>query len=134
MQARTLEPARTINRDIVVIFGYVDETHFYYAHISSNADDRFHNILMKVDGTERQTIHKENLPEARLSDEEHTIRVRHSRSGEIAVFVDDMKEPLMTAKDPSYPVGLVGFGAFDDRAEFSHVLVKGELVTSGNQP
>ena len=34
LRAKTLEPATTVRRDVVLIFGYVDPTHFYYVHIS----------------------------------------------------------------------------------------------------
>jgi hypothetical protein len=100
--------------------------HYYYAHLSSNSDDTFHNIIMKVTGTERETIDRETLPEARLTDDWHTIRVEHETSGAIRVYVDDLEIPLMTAQDTTYPAGSVGFGSFDDRALFDDVVVSGQ--------
>ncbi|RKX34092.1 MAG: hypothetical protein DRP71_08175 [Verrucomicrobia bacterium] len=128
LRAMTLEPDTVTKRDVVLIFGYVDDVHYYYAHISALTDDTFHNIIMKVDGDQRSTIHREILPEARLTGGWHTIRVQHQRRGEIKVYVDDLDNPLMTADDTDYPVGSVAFGSFDDRALFDDVLVSGELV------
>lgn len=129
-RARSLEPATTINRDVVVIFGYVDETHFYYAHLSSNSDDRFHTVIMKVMGDERETIDLEDGPRAPLAGDWHDIRLTHASTGAIAVYVDDMETPVMTAQDTAYPTGRVGFGCFDDRAQFDDVRVEGAVTAS----
>lgn len=119
LAAATLEPDTTINRDVCLIFGYRDDTHFYYAHVSSNSDNKVHNVIMRVDGDSRARINLEKDPEARLKSGWTTIKVRHGADGSIKVFVDDMKKPLMTADDTTYPVGKIGFGAFDDRAAFA---------------
>lgn len=125
LRARTLEPASVVNRDVVVIFGYVDATHFYYTHLSSHSDDRFHTIIMKVNGTERETIDLESAPPAPLTEAWHDIRVIHRADGSIRVYVDDMAAPVMTAQDTTFPVGAVGFGCFDDRALFDDVRISG---------
>ena len=117
--ATTLMPDEIVNRDVCLIFGYQDDTHFYYAHVSSNSDNRFHNIIMRVDGDSRTRINVEKSPEARLSKEWKTIRIRHGKDGTIQVFVDDMETPNMTAQDTTYPIGQIGFGSFDDRAAFA---------------
>lgn len=125
MRAKTLEPATVINRDFVVIFGYVDPSHFYYTHLSSNSDDTLHNVIMKVSGDTRSTIHQEVLPEARVTDDWHDVRVTHDSSGAIAVYVDDMDVPLMTAQDTDYAAGAIAIGSFDDRALFDDLVVSG---------
>ena len=126
LRAKTLEPATTVQRDVVLIFGYVDSTHFYYVHVSSDSDDNFHNIIMRVDGDTRQTIDQQDQPEARLTDDWHDLKVEHDTNGSIRIFVDDMTTPLMTAQDTTYPSGAVGFGCFDDRALFDDVVISGE--------
>ena len=129
IQARSLEDDSITARDVVLIFGYQDDTHYYYTHVCSSADDKTHNIIMKVAGRERRVIHRETLPEPRLTNDRwHTIRVRHLADGEIRVYVDDLEEPLMTATDSDYPAGSVAFGAFDDRALFNEVTVEGTRI------
>ncbi len=116
--AATLMPAEIRPRDICLIFGYQDDTHFYYAHISSMADPR-HNVIMRVDGASRTRINREAHPETRLSSGWTVIRVAHSERGAIAVYVNDLETPLLTAQDQAFPPGKIGFGSFDDRAAFA---------------
>ncbi len=123
LEAATLEPVAILNRDVCLIFGYRDDTHFYYAHISSNSDNQVHNVIMRVDGDRRTRINLETDPEARLPDGWRTLRIQHDASGAIRVWVDDMSEPLMTAQDKTYPAGKIGFGSFDDRAAFAVLTV-----------
>jgi hypothetical protein len=124
VRARSLEPSSKKGRDIVLIFGYCDPTHFYYAHISNDSNRTTHNVIMKVAGDRRETIHREEQPEPRLEDGWRDLRVVHHAEGRIAVFVDDMETPLMTAQDTDYPEGRVGMGSFDDRAEFDRVVIE----------
>ncbi|MDF7799745.1 hypothetical protein P4C99_09725 [Pontiellaceae bacterium B1224] len=124
VEAATLEPDSVINRDICLIFGYQDDTHFYYAHISSNSDNKVHNVIMRVDGDSRVRINRETDPEARLSRGWTPIRIQQLENGAISVFVDDLETPLMTANDATYPIGKIGFGAFDDRAAFATLTVE----------
>ena len=119
IEAATLEPESVKNRDICLIFGYQDDTHFYYAHISSNSDNMFHNIIMRVDGDQRMRINLEIDPEPRLSKGWIWIKIKHLENGDIRVFVDDLITPVMTASDTTFPIGKIGFGAFDDRAAFA---------------
>ncbi|MEE9368999.1 MAG: hypothetical protein V3V05_09065 [Pontiella sp.] len=123
VEAATRMPEAIKNRDICLIFGYQDDTHFYYAHISSNSDNMFHNIIMRVDGDSRTRINLEVDPEPRLFNGWRSIKVQHLPNGDIRVFVDDPGKPVMTAKDTTYPVGKVGFGAFDDRAAFDTLSI-----------
>ena len=128
VEARSLELPSVVGRDIVLIFGYVDETHFYYAHISNDADNATHNIIMRVDGDTRSVIQSPSLPPTILTTNNwHTLRVSHDATGAIAIYVDDMVTPFMTATDTTYPAGRVGFGTFDDKAEFRQVEISGEL-------
>jgi hypothetical protein len=126
VEARTLRSDSTTNRDICLIFGYVDETHFYYAHVSSASDGTAHTVIMKVDGSVRTTLHAPATPPAKLTSSWHTLRVTHSATGQIAVFADNLVTPFMTANDTAFPVGRAGFGSYDDPAEFRRVTVTGE--------
>jgi len=136
LRARSLRPSTLVGRDVVVIFGYVDDLHFYYTHLSNDSNGSTHNVIMKVNGDDpdpakqRVTIHAEKKPEPRLSDGWHPIRVEHRADGAIRVFMDDMDKPLMTAQDTTYPAGLVGIASFDDTAEFDDVKIVGEVDTA----
>ncbi len=112
----------------MLLFGYEDPEHFYYAHVSNDSDGKTHSIIMRVESTGRTPIHLEKSPEAALAAGWQTIRVSHEADGSISVWVDDREEPVMTAKDTRYPVGRIGFGSFNDTAEFDEVTIIGERV------
>jgi hypothetical protein len=125
---KTLRPDKVTGRDVCVVFGYRDDTHFYYAHVCSDSNGGTHNVIMKVDGKKRGTIMREKRPPARLTAAWQTVRVTHQADGEIKVYVDDMDAPLMTGKDTSFPVGRVGVASFDDPAMFDDVKVSGHRL------
>lgn len=125
---RTLRPDSVTGRDICVLFGYRDDTHFYYAHLCSDSNGGTHNVIVKVEGNTRRAIMRERRPPVRLTSAWHRVRVTHASDGEIRVFLDDMNTPLMTARDVDYPVGRIGFGAFDDPAMFGNVRISGQRL------
>jgi hypothetical protein len=125
---KTLRPDKVKGRDVCLVFGYRDDTHFYYAHICSESNGGTHNVLMKVDGKKRHVIMREKRPVARLTSAWHHARVTHQTSGEIKVYVDDMETPIMTARDREYPVGRIGLASFDDPAMFDDVKVTGRRL------
>ena len=124
----TLRPAKVKGRDVCILFGFQDGTHFYYTHLCSDSNGKTHNVIMKVKGNKRFPIMREKRPEARLTDDWHRARIFHGRDGTIKVWLDDMDTPLMTAVDTDYPSGAIGLGSFDDPAEFD------EIHVSGGQP
>jgi hypothetical protein len=124
-RAKTLEPPETIWRDVVVIFGYVDDTHYYYAHISSLSDNRVHNIIMKVMGDTREMILNENTPPVQFTGDWNDIKVEKKANGHVAIYVNDMENPMMTADDVEYPAGSVAIGCFDDRGLFDDISIEG---------
>jgi hypothetical protein len=126
VESHTLRSSGTSQRDIVLIFGYVDETHFYYAHIAGTANGTTQNVIMKVNGATATPIQSPTSPPVKLTSNWQTLRVTHSATGAIAVYADNMTTPFMTADDTTFPVGKVGFGSYDDPAEFRSVSVSGE--------
>ncbi|MEP4078047.1 PQQ-dependent sugar dehydrogenase [Haloferula sp.] len=126
LEARTLESESIPQRDICLIFGYRDETHFYYAHLSSLSDGSILNVIMKVDGATRAPIQTPEIPFPAITSSWHSIRLTHSTNGEIKIFMDGDPTPLMEATDIGYPSGRVGFGSFDDSAEFRLFDISGQ--------
>jgi len=128
VRARSTANMTFPGRDLVLIFGYVDNLHFYYAHISNSNNGRTHNVIMKVDGTKRHVIQQPKFPEPRLSGEWQNLRLVHQANGKIEIYVDKMKTPLMTAEDTSFLSGMIGFGSFDETGDFDEVHVEGILL------
>ena len=46
-------------------------------------------------------------------------------TGEIAVYVDGHRDPLLTAKDTTFGSGRVGFGSFDNVGRLRNLTVTG---------
>lgn len=106
-------------RDVLIVFGFQGPDRFYYAHLSNDNTIMPHNGIFLVDGSDRRRIDDqwpESRPAARMTDMRwHTVRVdRNTHNGVIRVFLDDMKQPLMTAADTTLLSGAIGFGSFDD--------------------
>ena len=116
------------HRDICLFFGYQDPTHFYYAHIARSADPAAHSIFI-VNGEPRKSIAAQRTDGFTWDQGWHTIRLeRTTKDGRIALFVDRMDQPIMTAFDRTFTWGQVGVGSFDDTGEFDDIVVRGVRV------
>ncbi|MFC8599096.1 PQQ-dependent sugar dehydrogenase [Isoptericola sp. NPDC057191] len=119
-QVRLDEPASVNNRDVILVFGWQSDTEYYYAHLSQDNTIYAHNGIFKVDGKDRERIDdqwdgKIGAPPAVTDEEWHDVRlVRCADSGDVAVYVDGLGTPLLTAHDTTFATGRVGFGSFDN--------------------
>ncbi|TWT30313.1 hypothetical protein KOR34_48710 [Posidoniimonas corsicana] len=112
-------------RDACLIFGYQDPAHYYYAHLGKRTD-QIHNQIHIVDGADRRKITKTTNKGTPWDDQWHTVRVvRDVKSGDIKVYWDDQKEPVMTAVDKTFAWGRVGVGTFDDTADWDDIELRG---------
>ena len=123
VQAKSRKSSSTPQRDIVLIFGYVDETHFYYALVNSASSG---SAIVKVDGDTATPIQAPPTVAGKLTSNWQSLRVIHAATGAIAVYCDTMSTPVMTATDTRYPVGRAGFGSYDDPTDFRSVIANGE--------
>ena len=118
-------------RDAVFIFGWQDDTHFYYAHLSG-ATDEWHNALIRVDGQTRVSlVPPAQRPRPTMTDTAwHKVDIlRDVTTGTIDVYVDAYDEsarPVFHAVDRTYEWGYIGLGSFDDHASFAHIKIEGE--------
>lgn len=113
------------HRDACFFFGHQDPDHFYYVHIATKADDHANQVFI-VNGAARTKISKTSTAGMRWSEGWHKVRiVRRVEPGTIEVYFDDMKKPIMTAVDKTFTHGQVGFGTFDDTANFDDFKLYG---------
>lgn len=130
-EVRIDEPVTRNDRDVILVFNYQSPTRFYYAHLSQDNTIYPHNGIFVVDDADRQRIDDQwngttGAPAAIDDTDWHDVRLDyHAPSGQIAVFVDDASEPLMTATDTSFSGGRVGFGSFDNYGRIRDVTVTG---------
>lgn len=110
------------HRDICLLFGGQDDSHFYYVHLATKADEHANSIFL-VNGEPRVSIASERNQGVHWDEGWHHVRViRNSTSGEITVYFDDMTQPVMKANDKHFGKGKVGFGSFDDTADFARIV------------
>ncbi len=132
-QVRLDTPVSVSNRDVIVVFGYQDDTHFYYAHLSSDNTIYPHNGIFLVNGTDRQRIDQQwnanrshGAPPSITDEAWHGVRVdRCAETGETAVYVDGSSRPVFTALDTTLGSGRVGFGSFDNTGRLRGLTVRG---------
>jgi hypothetical protein len=112
------------HRDLCIILGHVDPSHFYYVHIAKEADPHAHSIFA-VDGAPRVSIAETRTEGVEWGDGWHDVRVvREPESGLIEVYFDDLEAPIMTAHDKRFARGTVGLGSFDDKGMFDDVSIR----------
>jgi hypothetical protein len=115
------------HRDLCLFFGYQGPDQFYYVHLGKKADDRANQIFI-VDKADRKKISLTSTEGTNWTDGWHQVKVkRDAASGLIDVYFDDMKKPVMTAKDTTFAWGRVGVGCFDDTGNWDDVKVFGTL-------
>lgn len=113
------------HRDMCLFFGYQGPDHFYYVHLAKAMDDRANQIFI-VNKADRTKISKTTTKGTPWDDGWHTIKVsRRVADGNIAIYFDDMKTPVMTAQDKTFGWGQVGLGSFDDSGRWDDVVIRG---------
>jgi hypothetical protein len=113
------------HRSLCLFFGYQDPLHFYYVHFGQQTDDHANQIFI-VNEAPRTKISTRTTDGTPWDNEWHHARItRDVESGEIAVYFDDMEQPVMTATDTTFRWGTVGIGSFDDTGVFDNVVLRG---------
>lgn len=113
------------HRDACLFFGHQDAKHFYYVHLGKKADDHANQIFI-VNDAPRTKISTKTTAGTDWDDAWHLVKiVRRTAEGTIEVYFDDMKNPVMTAKDKTFTSGRVGIGSFDDTTEWDDVRLYG---------
>ncbi|MEE6286965.1 Ig-like domain repeat protein [Georgenia sp. MJ173] len=128
-EVRLDAPASVNNRDIILVFGHQSDTEYYYAHLSQDNTIYAHNGIYKVNNADRERIDDQydgaiGAPPAITDEEWHDVRLVHcADTGEIAVWVDGLDRPLMTATDTTFTGGSIGFGSFDNTGRMRDLAV-----------
>ncbi len=116
--------------DVIIPFAYQDANNWYYVHVS-NKSDGFHNVIMKVHGSDRHTVHTMRNRAPLQNTEYYTLKVVFdTTTGSVEVYCNDngMEEPFLVGQDKVMNPGFVGIGSFDTYAFFHNFTVRGELV------
>jgi hypothetical protein len=121
------------HRDCCVFFNWQDPEHFYYVHLGAKPDPASGQIMI-VDGAPRRPL-TTNTKRVPWDDDWHTVKlVRDTASGRIAVYFDDLEQPLMETVDKTFTSGRVGIGSFDDMNDFTDVTIHGRPEAGDHSP
>jgi hypothetical protein len=113
------------HRDVCFLFGGQDASHFYYVHLATKADEHANSIFL-VNGEPRVSIATERTEGTHWDEGWHHVRViRDATAGSIEIYFDDMAKPVMKATDRNFGKGKIGFGSFDDTADFAKIVICG---------
>ena len=129
LEARAKSTTRDYpHRDMCLVFGYQDAAHFYYVHFGKKTDDHANQIFI-VNGEARKKISTKTTDGTPWDDGWHQLKVvRRVGDGLIEVYFDDMKAPVMTARDKTFAWGRIGVGSFDDTGDWTAIKVHGTRV------
>jgi hypothetical protein len=111
--------------DQCLFFNVQDPAHYYYTHIGKAQDPHAHQIF-GVDGKPRKKItsqsHTTGFPWQQGRWEKVRV-VRDAQQGRIAVYIDDMDQPILEADDTRFGMGWLGYGSFDDRGRIDNIHI-----------
>lgn len=110
------------HRDMCIIFGFQDPSHFYYSHIATKMDDNAHQIMI-VNNAPRTKISSFTTQGVEWGTKVwHKVRVeRNVETGSIKVFFDGTL--IEEANDKTFGKGYIGFGSFDDSGKIDNVKI-----------
>jgi hypothetical protein len=110
------------HRDMCVIFGFRDSSHFYYTHVATKMDDNAHQVML-VDQAPRKKISTFTTGGIEWGQEQwHKLRIeRDVATGSIRIFFDG--QLIQEASDKSFGVGYIGFGSFDDSGKVDNIRI-----------
>jgi len=125
------DPIQPTESDVLLIFGFQDKLHFYYAHLSSDDGNvAVHNGIFRVNGGDRERIAGTGAAPALPDESWHRVRLtREVETGEIELFLDNDAEPRFRVADRTHSHGLVGVGSFDNTGEFDDLRLTGTIST-----
>jgi hypothetical protein len=116
------------HRDMCIVWGYQDPSHFYYVHYGAAADPNACQIFI-VNNAARTPITVKEAKGTPWTKGWHKVKVvRYATEGTIEVFFDKMDEPFMTAHDNTFAWGRVGLGTFDDNGNWDNFELRGALA------
>lgn len=114
------------NNDLCIAFAGTTPDQFYYIHLGEKADQAHHqiHIVQKADRKPITTYRNEGT--SWKKDTWHKVKViRNASSGDIAVWFDDLPQPILTAQDKTFEWGKIGLGSFDDEGRFRNIRLRG---------
>ncbi len=125
---------RRNRRSLILVYAWQDESHYNYAHISSDTavQANVHNGMFHIFGGERVRISPLDGAASLPGAEWTAVKlVFDGDAGRCHVEVDGKRNPSLEAVDLSLRFGRVGLGSFNETGDFRKVRITGEPRAGG---
>lgn len=120
---------RRHGRSLIIVYAFQDESHYNYAHLSSDPAERVnvHNGMFHIFGGERVRMSPLDGPPSLPTEDWVPVKlVFDGETGRCFVEVDGRRNPSLEAFDLSLRWGRIGLGSFNETGSFRNVRVTGE--------
>ena len=112
------------SRDLCLFFSVKDSSRYYYIHLAPQANDSAHGIFLVNKAPRYRVSDWQNAGISWGNQKWHKVRVvRNIVNRSVTVFFDNMKNPVMTSRDPELVMGYLGFGSFDDPGGIDNIKI-----------
>jgi hypothetical protein len=111
-------------RNTCIIVSLKDSTHYYYIHLALKADENSNNVFLVNDTIRTKTGIKISKGINWINDKWNKVRVeRDILKKTITVYINDMLNPVMVAKDRTLIMGYIGFGSIDTPGKIDNIKI-----------
>jgi hypothetical protein len=112
------------DRDLCILYSVKDPSHYYYIQFASLANDSAHGIFLVKNAIRYRVSDWQSEGIIWGNQKWHKVRVvRNIVNRSVAVYFDNMKNPVMTSKDPELVMGYLGFGSFNDAGCIDNIKI-----------
>ncbi|HXJ41690.1 MAG TPA: hypothetical protein VNH18_20610, partial [Bryobacteraceae bacterium] len=121
-------------RSVIIVYGWQDENHYNYAHISSDEalKQNVHNGMFHIFSGERVRMSTLDGPASLTTQDWTPVKlVFDGDTGKCYVEVNGKRNPSLEAVDLSLRWGQIGLGSFNETGDFRNVKITGETREPG---
>ncbi|MGE0142058.1 MAG: hypothetical protein AB7I19_02575 [Planctomycetota bacterium] len=118
------------HRDLCIVFGYRDPSHFAYVHLASAADPNAHGVFV-VDGAARRKLPGTDHRGIEWGPVDRWHEIALDRIGDrLRVGFDQASPAIFDVDVRDVGVGAIGLGSFDDTGVFTAVELEAESLSN----
>lgn len=111
-----------MHRDMCIFWAFQDSSHYYYAHIAREGDNVSHQIHIVNEAPRTPITTKRNEGvDWGLNKWKHVKVVRSIKDTLVQIYFEDMKTPVLEARDNTFLSGKIGFGSFDEAGKIDNI-------------
>lgn len=117
--------------EVCLFLGFKDKSKYYYVQLANRCDSSNHGIFVVKNSLTTRLTGPGEQPVTWNGNKWHKIRLeRNIVKRTIAVYLDDMKHPVLQTKDYELVMGSVGFGSFTGPGRIDNIKIWAPTVIS----